>query len=72
MKIEEVRSKTDAELRFELAGMKKELFGLRFKLSTETIQNPSRIRVLRRSIARVNTILHERESGVRGQEAKEQ
>ena len=68
MQIEEVRSKTDAELRFELAGMKKEYFELRFKRSTETLQSPARIRVLRRGIARVNTILHERRMGVRGQE----
>ena len=72
MKIEEVRSKTDAELRFELNGMKKELFGLKFKASTETVQNPSRIRVLRRAVSRVTTILHERRTGVRGQEPKEQ
>jgi large subunit ribosomal protein L29 len=70
MKIEEVRSKTDSELEFELDGMKKELFELRFKASAETSANPLRIRTLRRGVARIRTVLHERSTGVRGQEAK--
>ena len=70
MKIEEVRSKTDSELRFELGNLKKELFDLRFRTATETTQDPSRVRVVRRSIARVNTVLHERQIGVRGQETR--
>ena len=70
MNIEEVRSKTDSELDYELANMKKELFDLRFRSATETTANPSRIKVLRRSIARVNTVLHERAKGIRGQEPK--
>ena len=68
MKVEEVRSKTDAELDFELENMKKELFDLRFRRATETVANPSRINELRRSIARVRTVLHERAKGIRGQE----
>lgn len=70
MKTEEVRSKTDAELDFDLKNMKKELFDMRFKAATETSANPARIRMLRRTIARVNTILHERKTGVRGQEPR--
>ena len=70
MKIEEVRSKTDSELEFDLEQLKKELFDLRFRSATENTQNPSRINVLRRSIARVNTILHERVEGIRGQESR--
>jgi large subunit ribosomal protein L29 len=70
MKIEEVRSKTDSELRFELGNLKKELFDLRFRSTTETTTDPSRVRVVRRSIARVNTVLHERQIGVRGQEIR--
>ncbi len=60
MKIEEVRGKTEAELSFELEKMKKELFGMRFRRATETSSNPSRIRTLRRSIARVVTVMRER------------
>ncbi len=70
MNIEEVKSKTDAELAYELESFKKELFGLRFRTATETTANPARIRVLRRAIARVNTVLHERATGIRGQERR--
>jgi large subunit ribosomal protein L29 len=70
MKIEEVRSKTDSELRFDLGNLKKELFDLRFRSTTETSQDPSRVKAVRRSIARVNTVLHERQIGVRGQEIR--
>ncbi len=70
MKIEEIRSKTDSELDFESTNMKKELFDLRFRSATETAANPSRIRVLRRTLARIKTVLHERSTGVRGQEAQ--
>ena len=67
MKIEEVRGKTDDELRFEVKSMKKELFDLRFRTTAETAHSPSRIRELRRAIARVTTIMHERTKGIRGQ-----
>jgi large subunit ribosomal protein L29 len=70
MKIDEVRSKTDSELEFDLEKAKRELFDSRFKAATETSPNPSRIRVLRRAIARMNTVLHERKLGVRGQEPR--
>lgn len=69
MKIDEYRSKTDAELEFELDKAKKELFELRMKASTQSIQSPAEITNLRRGIARMNTILHERATGIRGQES---
>jgi len=68
VKIEEVRSKTDSELSYEVENMKKELFDLRFRSASETAGNPARIRVLRRAIARINTVGHERDKGIRGQE----
>lgn len=70
MKIDEVRSKTDAELEYDLGNMTKELFDLRIKAATENIQNPARIKVLRRANTRIRTVLHERKTGVRGQESK--
>ena len=70
MNVEEVRSKTDAELEFELENEKKELFDLRFRRATETVTNPCRINELRRSIARMNTVVHERATGIRGQEKR--
>ena len=60
MKPEEIRSKNETELEFELAKMKKELFDLRFKSATQSIASPARIRTLRRAVARINTILRER------------
>jgi len=71
MKIEEVRSKTDTELAYDLDKMRKELFDLRFKSAVDNSANTAMISRLRRSIASVHTILHERTSGLRGQEPKQ-
>ena len=68
MKTEEVRSKTDSELEFELGQMSHKLFELRFKAGIESIADPSEIKKIRRSIARIRTILNERATGIRGQE----
>ena len=70
MKIEEVRSKTDSELEYDLENLKKEVFDLRIKATVGSVQNPSAIRENRRAIARIQTILHERTTGVRGQEPR--
>ena len=70
MKIGEIRGKTGSELDFELGQLERELFDRRFKSATETSANPARIRQLRRSIARIHTILHERRSKIRGQEPR--
>ena len=66
MKIEEIRSKNDSELRLALDGLTQELFDLRFKSTTSGIQSTAAIRTARRSIARIKTVLHERQHGVRG------
>ena len=71
MKINEIRGKTDAELDYELEHRKKELFDLRFRTATETTINPSKIGNIRREIARITTVLHERNQRVRGQEPKQ-
>jgi large subunit ribosomal protein L29 len=70
MKIEEVRSKTDTELDYELGAMRKEMFDLGFRQSTESTSNTKRIRTLRRTITRLTTVLHERAKGIRGQEPR--
>ena len=70
MKIEEVRGKTNAELEFDGGELKKELFDLRFKAASETSNNPARISQIRRTIARINTVLHERGTRIRGQEPR--
>ena len=70
MKVEEIRAKTDAEVEYDVAQMKRELFDLRFRASIDSGSNTARIGELRRSIARATTVLHERTKGIRGQESK--
>ena len=66
MKIEKIRSKGDSELAADLARVKRELFDLRFKSTSQSLPDPSRIRTLRRGIARMCTVIREREAGSRG------
>ena len=70
MKIEEVRSKTESELEYDLGNIRKELFELRFRSAVDNSSSPARMNELRRSVARIHTVLHERATGVRGQESK--
>lgn len=61
MKAKELRDMEAVELLKKLEGLKEELFNLRFQLATNQLENPMRIREIRRDIARVKTILKERE-----------
>lgn len=61
MKANELREMTNEELKETLAELKGELFNLRFQLATGQLENPMRIREVKRDIARVKTILRERE-----------
>jgi large subunit ribosomal protein L29 len=61
MKASELREKTIAELQNELADLKSELFKLRFQLATNQLDNPMRIREVKRSIARVKTVIRQNE-----------
>lgn len=61
MKAKEVRQMSSQELTDKLSELKAELFNLRFQLATGQLDNPIRIRTVRRDIARVNTIIRERE-----------
>lgn len=60
VKAEELRSKTPDELKSQLTTLKKEAFNLRFQGATGQLENPSRMRLVRREIARVQTILAEK------------
>jgi len=62
MNIKEIREKSSEDLKKTLDEMKAELFDLRFARATGSIENPMRIRELKKSIARILTVLHERES----------
>ncbi len=57
MKASEVRAKGDQELREQLLQLKKEQFNLRFQRATGQLENTSRVRVVRRDIARIKTVL---------------
>ena len=62
MKAAEVRDLTLPELNEKLADLKSELFNLRFQLAVNQLENPMRIKAVKRDIARVKTILLEKES----------
>ena len=64
MKASELRNLTSAEIEQKIAGFKEELFNLRFQLATGQLDNPTRIRDVRKEIARAKTILRERELGI--------
>ena len=61
MKADKVRELTDEELHKEVLSYKEELFNLRFQLATGQLDNPMRIRDVRKNIARCKTILRQRE-----------
>jgi len=62
MNIKEIRDKSNEDLAKELQSAKVELFDLNFQKATGTIDNPMKIRELRKRIARINTVLKEREA----------
>ncbi|MBF1166857.1 MAG: 50S ribosomal protein L29 [[Eubacterium] sulci] len=61
MELNKIREMTDVELRTELDKMKQELFNLRFQHVTGQLENPLRMREVKRNIARVKTIIREKE-----------
>ena len=60
-----MRDPTGDELREQLSDLKEELFNLRFQAVTGQLQNPARIRFIRKDIARVMTVMRERELGIK-------
>ena len=60
MKAVEIRELTDAELQQKLHDTEKELFNLRIQQSYGQLEKPSRVRELRRDIARIGTVISER------------
>lgn len=61
MQAAELRDLADGELRAKLRELQEELFNLRFQLATGQIENVGRIRTVRRDIARLHTVLRQRE-----------
>ena len=65
MKAKEIRQLSVEELDNKLLELKAELFNLRFQLATGQLDNPMRVKAVRKDIARIQTILKERELGIR-------
>ncbi|OUQ08796.1 50S ribosomal protein L29 [Erysipelatoclostridium sp. An15] len=61
MTVQEMRELDNATLLDKVEEYKKELFGLRFQQATGQLENTARIRTVRKSIARIKTIIRERE-----------
>ncbi|HHY98470.1 MAG TPA: 50S ribosomal protein L29 [Firmicutes bacterium] len=66
MKVREIRDLTNEELESRLRDLKEELFNLRFQIATGQLDNPMRVRDVRKTIARVKTVLRERQLGITG------
>ena len=61
MKAEDIRELDDTELTHRLGELRQEQFRLRFRAATMELENPKLLREIRKDIARINTILRERE-----------
>ncbi|RBP44887.1 50S ribosomal protein L29 [Garciella nitratireducens] len=61
MKAKEIRELSSQELEKKLDELKEELFNLRFQLATGQLENPMRIKEVKKTYARIKTILRERE-----------
>jgi large subunit ribosomal protein L29 len=61
MNAKELRAMSQEELNKKLTEAKEELFNLRFQMSTAQLDNPRRVREVRRNIARIETVRRERE-----------
>ncbi|KPV44145.1 50S ribosomal protein L29 [Alicyclobacillus ferrooxydans] len=64
MKANELRGLSSEEIESRIDQLKDELFNLRFQLATGQLENPMRIRQVRKDIARAKTILKQRELGI--------
>lgn len=64
MKAKELRNKSVDELNKSVVDLKTELFNLRFQLATGELENPMRINKVKKDIARIKTVLRERELNI--------
>lgn len=59
-RIDDINAKTDDQLGEELGNLKREAFNLRFQAATNQLEKPSRVREVRRDIARIKTVQNAR------------
>ena len=64
MKVRQLRDRTDEELERKLAETRQELFNLRFQAATGALENTARLRLAKREIARILTLMREREASL--------
>src|SRR4026207_2470141 len=60
----DIRELTEAEINGRVAELEEERFRLKFRAGTETLEDPLRLRVIRKDIARLNTVLREKIIGI--------
>ena len=65
MKTSDIRALSDEEMKKQLDEAEKEMLDLRFKLATKQLVNHRQIPALRRKIAQINTVIREKELGIR-------
>ncbi len=65
MKAVEIREMSQAELANKLKDLKAELFNLRFQLAVNQLENPMRIKAVKKDIARIKTIMHANENSTK-------
>ena len=65
MTAEEIRELTADEIKSRVAELEEERFRLRFRSATEQLENPLRLRTIRKDIARLKTVLTEKQAGAR-------
>ena len=58
--IEQLKQQSDDQLATQLSDLKREQFNLRFQAATNQLEKPSRVREVRRTIARIKTLQHQR------------
>ena len=65
MKANEIREMSSTELNAKLKDLKAELFNLRFQLAVNQLENPMRIKAVKKDIARIKTIMHANENSAK-------
>ncbi len=65
MNADKIRGLSAEEQEEKLTSLKEELFNLRFQQATGQLENPMRIREVKKTIARIKTVLHETKRGIR-------
>lgn len=70
VRADEIRNLSADEQQDKISELKEELFNLRFQQATGQLENPMRIREVKKTIARIKTIMHEAKLGIRAQSKK--